>query len=62
MQWLRHRDIPFTFPEHKQAKPAAWKDFLVGRAISQVEKFRPVKLAGRRRWPNLMVASWMCYP
>ena len=23
MQWLRHRDIPFTFPEHKQAKPAA---------------------------------------
>jgi len=23
MQWLRHRDIHFTFPEHKQIKPAA---------------------------------------
>ncbi|HWS83552.1 MAG TPA: hypothetical protein VN207_04770, partial [Ktedonobacteraceae bacterium] len=23
MQWLRHRDIPFTFPEHNQIKPAA---------------------------------------
>lgn len=23
MQWLRRRDIHFTFPEHKQAKPAA---------------------------------------
>ena len=23
MQWLRHRDIRFTFPQHKRAKPAA---------------------------------------
>lgn len=23
MQWLLHRDIPFSFPEHKQVQPAA---------------------------------------